>query len=75
MIKPSAQRFSRMIQPIIIALNTGMRLAEILTLKELLGHTSLRMVQRYAHLSNAHKAAQIDRLVDVFQSRHIHDTS
>ena len=36
---------------------------DIRTVGELLGHKSLSMTMRYAHLAPAHNAAAVDRLV------------
>ncbi len=39
---------------------------DLLTLKEILGHHSMKMVERYAHLAAAHKRRQINNLNGVF---------
>ncbi|MBN2001387.1 site-specific integrase, partial [candidate division KSB1 bacterium] len=46
-----------------------------LTLKEILGHSSLKMVERYAHLAVAHKRKQINNLNGVFSDCHLFATS
>jgi site-specific recombinase XerD len=43
---------------------------DLLTLKELLGHSSMEMVMRYAHLAAAHKRKQINNLNEVFSNCH-----
>lgn len=40
---------------------------ELLTLKEILGHNSLKMVERYTHLASAYKRRQINNLKGKFQ--------
>ena len=40
---------------------------ERLTLKEILGHISLKIVERYAHLASAYKRKQINNLKGKFQ--------
>jgi integrase len=44
-----------------------MRGGDLLTLKEILGHSSMRMVERYAHLASAHKRKQVNNLNNLFQ--------
>jgi len=39
---------------------------DLLTLKEILGHSTMRMVERYAHLASAHKRKQVNNLNSVF---------
>ena len=39
-----------------------MKGADIMTVKELLGHSSLAMTQRYSHLTDRHKADAVARL-------------
>ena len=39
---------------------------DMLSLKEILGHSNMRMVERYAHLASAHKHRQINNLQDKF---------
>ena len=36
--------------------------ADLMTVKELLGHSSLAMTERYSHLTNSHKASAVARL-------------
>jgi integrase len=36
---------------------------DLFTIKELLGHSDFSMTQRYAHLSSAHRASAVDKLV------------
>lgn len=38
---------------------------DLYAVKELLGHSDFEMTQRYAHLSNEHQAAAVERLVSV----------
>ena len=40
---------------------------DLLTLKEILGHSSMRMVERYADLASAHKRKQVNNLNVVFR--------
>ena len=51
-----------------------MKGGDILTLKEILGHSSLKMVERYAHLANEYKSIQINALNGTF-SGHLNATS
>jgi len=41
-----------------------------MTLKEILGHSSLKMVERYAHLAAAHKRRQINNINGLFRICH-----
>jgi len=41
---------------------------DLMTLKELLGHSSLRMVERYSHLSDRHKRDAVARLEDTINT-------
>ncbi len=43
-----------------------MKGGDLLSLKEILGHSSLKMVERYAHLASAHKQRQVNRLNGTF---------
>ena len=43
-----------------------MNAADLNTVRELLGHKSLRMTQRYAHLSPEHKRAAIGLIDNAF---------
>ncbi len=38
-----------------------------MALKEILGHSSMEMVERYAHLAAAHKKKQINNLSGLFK--------
>lgn len=40
---------------------------DLLTLKEILGHSSMQMVERYAHLAQAHKRRQVNNLSGHFK--------
>jgi len=44
---------------------------DVLALKEILGHSSLKMVERYAHLAQAHKRRQVNNLKGVFSDCHL----
>ncbi len=41
-----------------------MRGATLVDVKELLGHTDIKMTMRHAHLSPGHRRAAVDKLVD-----------
>ena len=43
---------------------------DLLTLKEILGHSSMKMVERYTHLAAAYKRRQINNLRGVFSICH-----
>ena len=43
---------------------------DLLALKEILGHSDLKMVQRYAHLASSHKRKQINNLSGKFTVCH-----
>lgn len=47
---------------------------DLLTLKEILGHSSMEMVERYAHLAQAHKLKQVNNLKGLFSQRHLNAT-
>lgn len=49
-----------------------MRGGDVLTLKEFLGHSSMKMVERYAHLAPGHKVRQINNLSGVFSGKDCH---
>ena len=40
---------------------------DLLTLKEILGHSSMKMVERYAHLAAAYKRKQINNMKGIFR--------
>ncbi len=46
-----------------------MKGVDIMTVKELLGHSSLEMTQRYSHLTDRHKAEAVARLEDLVTIR------
>jgi len=48
---------------------------DLLALKEILGHSNLKMVERYAHLATAHKRRQINNLNGKFRICHLIATS
>jgi len=52
-----------------------MNSGDLLTLKEILGHHSVKMVERYAHLGAAHKRRQVNNLNGVFSNCHLNATS
>ena len=39
---------------------------DLLSLKEILGHSNMKMVERYAHLASAHKRKQVNNLTGKF---------
>ncbi|MBN1348962.1 site-specific integrase [candidate division KSB1 bacterium] len=47
---------------------------DLLALKEILGHSDLKMVQRYAHLASSHKRRQINNLKGKFTICHLFAT-
>ena len=49
--------------------------SDLLTLKEILGHSSLKMVERYTHLAAAHKRKQVSNLNGQFINCHLFATS
>ncbi len=48
------------------ASNLAMRGADMMTIKELLGHSSLKMTERYSHLTSKHKVDAMARLESNF---------
>jgi integrase len=52
-----------------------MRGGDILTLKEILGLISMKMVERYAHLASSHKRRQVNNHAGAFTSCHLTATS
>ena len=52
-----------------------MKGGDVLTLKDVLGHSSMKMVERYAHLATAFKRRQINLLNGSFSIRHPNATS
>ncbi|HPH53970.1 MAG TPA: site-specific integrase [Bacteroidales bacterium] len=46
-----------------------MKGGDLLSLKEILGHSSLKMVERYAHLASGYKLQQVNRLDGTFSIR------
>ena len=48
---------------------------DLLTLKEILGHSSMKMAERYSHLAAAHKRRQITNIEGLFSDGHPMDTS
>jgi integrase len=43
---------------------------DLLTLKEILGHSSLKMIERYTHLAGAHKRKQVNNISGKFRICH-----
>jgi site-specific recombinase XerD len=41
---------------------------DLMTLKDILGHSTLKIVERYAHLAAAHKRKQVNNLNAIFKS-------
>ncbi|MBN1481464.1 site-specific integrase [candidate division KSB1 bacterium] len=52
-----------------------MKGGDAMTLKEILGHSSLKMVERYTHLASSHKRRQVNNLNGAFTIRHLYATS
>ncbi len=52
-----------------------MRGGDMLTLKSILGHSSLKMVERYAHLAESHRTRQVNNLTGLFSICHLFATS
>jgi integrase len=52
-----------------------MKGGDIMTLKNILGHSSLKMVERYTHLASSHKRQQMNNLSGAFTTRHLNATS
>ncbi|MBN1995957.1 site-specific integrase, partial [candidate division KSB1 bacterium] len=52
-----------------------MKGGDLLTLKEILGHSTMKMVERYAHLAAAHKRRQINLLNGTFTTPRLSATS
>ena len=48
---------------------------DVLTLKEILGYSSMKMVERYTHLAISHKRKQVYNLNNLFSESHPTDTS
>ena len=45
------------------ASNLVMKGQDLYTVKELMGHSTIQMTERYAHLAPEHKASAVERLV------------
>ncbi len=45
-----------------------------MTLKDILRHSSLKMVERYTHLASSHKRRQVNNLTGAFSGRHTNAT-
>lgn len=52
-----------------------MKGGDIMPLKDILGHSFLKMVERYTHLASSHKRHQMNNLSGVFTTRHPNATS
>jgi integrase len=48
---------------------------DLISLKEILGHSSLKMVERYSHLASAYRAKMINNLNGKFRNCHLFATS
>jgi len=44
---------------------------DLLALKEILGHSTLKMVERYAHLASSHKRRQVNNMKGIFADCHL----
>mgnify|MGYP006278437389 CR=1 FL=1 len=52
-----------------------MKGGDAMTLKDILGHSSLKMVERYTHLASSYKRRQVNNLTGAFSKRHLSATS
>jgi integrase len=48
---------------------------DLMSLKEILGHSTLRIVERYSHLSSAYKRKMVNNLTGIFYNCHLFATS